>query len=435
MKIGVDISALQTGHRRRGIGSVVSNFINFLPKETRQQHSFVFYALPDEEKSLKVKEALKLLNLEGLNYEISFVEAPAQSESRRLPIFLRLPLKIFKRTVELGRFNIGTKLPNHDLDVYLHTDQSLSLPRTGKAKKVMIAYDIIPYVMEWDYLWSYRTARLKGLSVQSAVRCRLRRWLYISKLKSNIRRANGLLAISEHTKNDLQKFLGTPAHKITVTPLGVVAPKYKSDTSPKLKRYYRTSWGYLPRSFQLDTKEPFILFVGGADRRRRLEDLVTAFNQIRAEDKSLKLILAGDSMQGPENISTLEIQNSLKASSYLDDIIFLGFVDEATRDWLYKNTKAFIYPSTYEGFGLPVLEAMIHGSPVICYKNGAVKEIAGNRPIYVSNHEELRQSLNKILAASDQELNSIRQQNIAHGQKFSWDKTSKDIMAVIEKLA
>lgn len=432
MRIGVDISPLQTGHRMRGIGSVVSNFINFLPEEARQQHSFVFYALTDEEKSLK--EALKLLNLGGLNYEISFVEAPAQSETRRLPIFLRLPLKIFKKTVELGRFNVGTKLPDHDLDVFLHTDQSLSLPRTGKAKKIMIAYDIIPYVMEWDYLWSYRTARLKGLSVKSAFGCHLRRWLYISKLKSNIRRTDSLLAISEHTKNDLQKFLGAPAKKITVTPLGVTAPKQQPDSPPQLRRYYQTSWGYFPRPFQLDSKEPFILFIGGADRRRRLEDLVTALNQIRGEGRVLKLVLAGDSMQGPENISTLEIQNSLKASSYLDDIIFLGFVDETTRDWLYKNAKAFIYPSTYEGFGLPVLEAMVHGCPVICYRNAAVEEVAGSLPIYARNHEGLRQSINKLLAAPGQEVEYIRRQNIAHAQKFSWDKTSKDMMSAIEKL-
>ncbi len=432
MKIGVDIYPLQTGHRMRGIGSVVSNFINFLPEEARRQHSFVFYALKNEEKNLK--EALALLKLEGLNYEIAFVEPPTQKASRHLPIFLRLPLKILKKSVELGRFKIGPRLPTHGLDVYLHTDQSLSLPRVNKAKKVMIAYDIIPYVMEWDYLWSFKTARLKGLPLKSAVSCHLRRWMYVSKLKSNVRRSNRLLAISEHTKKDLQRFLGTPASKIIVTPLGVSAPQRGSDASPNLKRYYRTSWGYFPRPFHLDPQEPFILFIGGADRRRRLEDLVTAFNQIRGEGKSLKLVLAGDSMQGPENISTLEIQNSLKASSYLDDIIFLGFVDEATRDWLYKSAKAFIYPSTYEGFGLPVLEAMVHGCPVICYKNGAVEEVAGRLPIYVSNQEELRQSIIKILEASDQELNSIRRQNTAHAQKFSWTKTSKAILTAIEKL-
>lgn len=431
MKIGVDISPLQTGHRMRGIGSVVSNFINSIPEEARRRHSFVFYALANEEKSLK--KGLALLNLEGLNYEISFVEAPARSTSRRLPIFLRLPLKIFKKAVELGRFNIGAKLPNHDLDVFLHTDQSLSLPRTGKAKKVMIAYDIIPYVMEWDYLWSYRTARLKGLPIKSAFGCHLRRWMYVSKLKSNIRRADSLLAISEHTKNDLQKILGTPAHKITVTPLGVTAPDSKSDASPSFERYYRTSWGYFPRPFQLDIKEPYVLFVGGADRRRRLEDLVTTFNQIRAEGRPLRLILAGDSMQGPENISTLEIQNSLKASSYLDDIIFLGYVDESTRDWLYKNARAFIYPSTYEGFGLPVLEAMIHGCPVICYRSGAVEEVAGSLPIYASNQEDLRRSINKLLAAPSQEIEHIRRQNIAHAQKFSWQKTTRQMLKVIER--
>lgn len=430
MKIGIDISPLQTGHRMRGIGSVVSSFINFMPKDAREQHSFVFYALPNEEESLQ--EALEPLSLEGLNFEVSFLEVLAQSGTPRLPFFLRLPIKVLEKLVELGRFNVGPKLPSHDIDVFLHTDQSVSLPRTGKAKKIMIAYDIIPYVMEWDYLWSYGTARLKGLTIKSALSCHLRRWLYISKLKSNVRRADHILSISEYTKNDLQKFLGTPAKKITVTPLGVTAPEQNPDSPPQLKRYYQTSWGYFPRPFQFDPDEPFILFVGGADRRRRLEDLVTAFSHIRAEGKPLKLVLAGDSMQGPENISTLEIQNSLKKCSYLEDVVFLGYVDEPTRSWLYKNTKAFIYPSTYEGFGLPVLEAMVHGCPVICYRNGAVEEVAGSLPIYASNHEDLRQSIIKLLTAPSQEIENIRRQNITHAQKFSWERTSRRMLEVIE---
>src|SRR5436190_305364 len=83
------------------------------------------------------------------------------------------------------------------------------------------------------------------------------------------------------------------------------------------------------------TKPAYLLFVGGADRRRKLEDLVTAFNQLRAQGHELKLILAGDTMQGPANVATEEIQYALKTSSYLKDIIFMGFANDATRDWLY----------------------------------------------------------------------------------------------------
>lgn len=433
MRIGIDISPLQSGHRMRGIGSVVINFINNLDDEARQKNSFIFYTVRNRDKD--ISKALKLLNLEGLNYEISYIDAPPEAHITRLPKLIRIPLKIFKKFIELRRFNYGARVGRQDIDVFLHTDQSLSLPRFSEAKKIMIAYDIIPYVMEWDYLWSYDTARVKGLSIKSAIKCQLRRWLYMTKLKSNVRRADHVLSISQHTKEDLQKFLKTPPNKITVTPLGVNLPSPRQNTKPSLARYYQTSWGYFPKPFQLDTQTPFILFVGGADRRRRLEDLITAFNHLRAQGQPLKLILAGDSMQGPENISTLEIQNTLKQSSYLDDIIFLGFVDEDVRDWLYKNALAFIYPSKYEGFGLPVLEAMIYGCPVICYRNGAVEEVAGNRPIYAEDQNDLRQNIEKLLASTKKEVEDIRQNNIEHAKKYSWNKTSKNMMAAIEKLA
>jgi glycosyltransferase involved in cell wall biosynthesis len=294
----------------------------------------------------------------------------------------------------------------------------------------LIAYDIIPYSVEWDYLWTYQTARsVYGFSRKAAFRCHVRRGLYLFKLKLNVRRANSVLAISNQTAQEFRDKLHVPAKKLIVTPLGVNLPSTNAKPeSVKLHQYVKTSWGYRLRDLDFDPAVPFILFVGGADKRRKLEDLVAAFNGLRAEGHNFKLILAGDSMQGPDNIATEEIQYALKTSSYLEDIIFMGFVDDKTRDWLYKTARAFIFPSRYEGFGLPVLEAMAYQCPVISYPNKATKEVAGDQIEYVNNIEELKAAILQLLRADDQQIKDIRVKNLNHAKKYSWNKTAQDIV-------
>jgi glycosyltransferase involved in cell wall biosynthesis len=258
--------------------------------------------------------------------------------------------------------------------------------------------------------------------------------LYAHKIKVNSRRADLLLSISSHTKQDFVKILGVEDSKIAVTPLGVTQPGKSVKAEVPNYRYVESTWGYLKQPYELPNATPFLLFVGGADRRRSLSDLVAAFNNLRAEGHDLKLVLSGDIMQGPLNIPTPETQYALTNSSYLDDIIFMGFTEDSVRDWLYKNCLAFVYPSRYEGFGLPVLEAMVYGSPVICYENGALKEIGGEAPLYANDSETLRQRILELLSASNKQLLVMRANGEAQAAKFSWTKTAKDMLSHLSQL-
>ena len=215
--------------------------------------------------------------------------------------------------------------------------------------------------------------------------------------------------------------------------MGVSLPAKITNARP-LERYRKTSWGYSKKPLVLYSAVPFILFVGGADRRRKLQDLVTAFNHLRAEGLKLKLVLAGDSMQGPRNIATEEIQSALVSSSYRSDIIFMGFIDNYTRDWLYKHALVFAFPSRYEGFGLPVLEAMIHGCPVISYNNEATKEVAHYEPLYVNDANEIAESVRALMALNKKQLSEVHSRNIEHAKTFSWQKTSKQMLAILDDL-
>lgn len=435
MKIGIDLSPLQGRHRMRGIGYTLLNFINSMPQKHRKEHRFVFYVLPYE--NSKFGDPLKLLNLKGINYEVRPLKLPRRS-SKKLPGRLQLLVSTYNNLSEIWDLYMGDSRISDlsGVDVFLQTDQTQGLPRKWRLKKALVVYDLIPYTVEWDYMWSYRTARrIYGFSRKAALRCHVRRMLYLYKIKLNVRKADLLLAISEQTATEFRHALSVPHDKVAVTPLGVNFPSKNS--MPQiigLHKYIKTSWGYRKRDLQLDAKSPFMLFVGGADKRRKLADLVAAFNHLRAEGYEFKLILAGDSMQGPDNIATEEIQYALKTSSYLDDIIFTGFIDDQTRDWLYKNARAFIFPSKYEGFGLPVLEAMAHECPVVCYKNNATYEVAKDLPVYANDIHSLSDAMLQLLKAGDKEINSMRRKNLAHAKKYSWSKTGDRIFSQLRSL-
>ncbi len=428
MTIGLDLSSLQGAHRMRGIGYTLINFINNISEPDRRKHNFIFYIYPESD------DPLELLNLEGLVYEIRPLKHCFRVK-KQLPGRLNLFVSAFNQLVQLKDLYIGDSRIKElsGVDFFLQSDQSQHLPRwKWRMKRGLIIYDIIPYVLEWEYLWSYKTARRHGFSRKAALRVKARRWLYGHKIRLNTRHADILFSISEHTKKDFVRYVGVSAKKIIVTPLGVNLPSGESGEGLNLKQYVKSSWGYMKRELKLDADIPFILYVGGADKRRKLQDLVTAFNHLRAEGHDLKLVLAGDSMQGYDSIATEEIQYALKTSSYKGDVVYMGFADDQTRDWLYHHALVFVFPSRYEGFGLPVLEAMSYGTPVISYDNDATKEVALTEPMYVNDAEGVYTAVLQLLESTKKDLAFISQRNKRHARKYSWNKTASFMVSRLE---
>jgi glycosyltransferase involved in cell wall biosynthesis len=436
MKIGIDLSSLQGPHRLRGIGSVLLNFLNNIPDEAKEEHMFIFFVLPS---SYTTVDAFENLGLGNMNYEVREL-TPIKPYPKTLPGRLNLIVSALNQLKSLRDYRFGDSRVKpgdlKDLDAYFQIDPDKPLPKKRhKLKSVLFIHDLIPYVLEWDYLWSYKTARLKGYSRKAALRVQSRRTLYLLKYRSVIRNASILIANSHHTKEDFVRFLSIRPKKITVAQLGVGPVDTKSIATKPVTAYRPTSWGYLSHEQPFNEEDvPFLLYVGGADRRRKLEDLVTAFNHLRAQGISLKLVLCGDSMQGPMSIATEEIQYALKTSSYLEDIIFLGYCSPETIDWLYGHALAFVFPSRYEGFGLPVLEAMAHGCIVVSYPNKATKEVAEDTCLFVNGPLEIRDTIIDLINRPS----AIQKDTIAaakhRAKSFSWEKTATEIMNTIASL-
>lgn len=418
MKIGIDITPIQGPHRMRGVGSVIINVVNNIPKESAKNHQFVIYTYPEHTSHELV---LDLLDLSNINYEIRYVAHPvSKKRARRLRKYLQ--------TLKSMIFSDGRYYDTKDLDVFLQLDQNMPLPRT-RATKFLMIYDLIPLALELDYLRGYRASRNTGYSFKASIKNMVRRSQYKLTLKSNCRQADKLLSISNHTKNDFVEHLGVDPDKITVIPLG--APDVpKADSNMKFKPYRDTSWGAFRGNSQELDKQGYILYIGGIDPRRKMHDLFAAYNNLRARGENIKLVLAGDILTSTHNITDQLVRDYVTEYSYTDDILFLGFIGEDEKSWLYENAVAVVYPSVYEGFGLPVLEAMKHGTPVICYNNSSVPEVGGDAALYAKNHQEI---VDHIVHLRDSPAwrSKVSKAGLAQSEMFSWRLTSKRLLSII----
>jgi len=428
MKIGIDLSILQTDHKFRGIGSVVINFINNLEAADKADNTFVFFVETKDEKG-----AFDTLNLTGLTYEIRYL---INQKFIKLPGNLNLLPKVGYKALGYIQYLTGdprvSRASLKDIDSFIQFDQNRKLPRNASRNSALFLHDLIPYVLESDYLWSFKTARLNGRSFKGSVKFAFLRFQYISRVKINTRRAKVLLANSYHTKSDFIQYLGVNSKKIHVALLGVNAPDTNpSAAQPSFHAYKSTMWGDVKKKID-PSKKPYLLFIGGTDHRRKMVDLLAAYNNLKSRGHDISLIISGDSVEGINDIKNPKMKKYMEQNtSYSDDIHLLGYISNEQRDWLYRNTLAFVFPSIYEGFGLPVLEAMSQNAPVITYKNTAIAEVAGNKAIYANGFLEIIDEVENLIKNPDFAAKVIRQGN-EHSKHFTWIKTKNEILKALD---
>jgi glycosyltransferase involved in cell wall biosynthesis len=427
MKIGIDLSPLQMDHRFRGIGSVMVNFINNLDKKDKHDNQFVFFVEPKDENL-----AFELLKLDDISYKVEYLH---NTGFHHLPGPLDIISKAFYKLVGFIQYYTGDPRISKDImngiDTFIQFDQNKKLPKKARRKAALFLHDLIPYIMESDYLWSYSTARLNGRSRKGSVKFAFQRYQYIQRVKISTRRAKVLIANSHHTKKDFIKYIHTNPNKIHVAQLGINPPaKSKKELTPQFYSFQTTMWGVVKEEFNPNEK-PYILFIGGTDHRRKMVELIAAFNNLRARGVDISLVISGDSVEGVTDIKNPAMKKYLENNtSYINDIHLLGYVGNDQRDWLYKNALAFVFPSVYEGFGLPVIEAMSYGTPVITYKNTSIAEVAGDNVLYANDFLDIADCVKKLL--DDPSYGSkLSHKGIERSQQFTWDKTKSAILHAI----
>jgi glycosyltransferase involved in cell wall biosynthesis len=237
-----------------------------------------------------------------------------------------------------------------------------------------------------------------------------------------INRSDKIIAISHSTKKDILKFYpGIKEEKIRVINHG-----FDKDIFQKVKDFQKEQ----EIKNKLKIKGRYILYLGALQPRKNLDTLIRAFDELKKEEKyaDIKLVLAGERAWLWKDIF-LQIENS----QFCEDIITPGKIKFADLGHLMRGAEIFCFPSLYEGFGIPVLEAFISGAPVICANNSSLPEVAEEAALYFEpkNYSDLSAQIKKVL--DDPELRQeLIERGIAQAQKFSWERCAKETLEYLK---
>jgi len=242
-------------------------------------------------------------------------------------------------------------------------------------------------------------------------------WHRLVKAKKLLKRFSLVIAVSENTKRDIVELGGINPDKVRVIYSGV-GEEYKK--LPLIN--YQFSVKRVRDKYNLP--ERFILYLGTIEPRKNVDGIIRAYNQLRVmscELRDYKLIIAGARGWKSENI-----YREWDKSAFKNDIKFLGYVEPDDKIYLYNLASVFIYPSFYEGFGFPPLEAMACGVPVVASFASSLPEVVGDAALMVDpyNINDLAGALEKVLV--DENLkNKLIARGLEQAKKFSWRETAR----------
>jgi glycosyltransferase involved in cell wall biosynthesis len=308
-----------------------------------------------------------------------------------------------------------TRIPNRILN--------LSLKLFGWPKIESLTDDSnVLFMPNWNTLAANSTTRVvltvHDLSPQllpEYYNLKARLWHWLINIPKLISRANKLIAVSEFTKQSLIKHLNVPEDKIVVAPLGVDHDNFRTNLKVDRLREIRNSYS-LPGDF--------VLFVGTVEPRKNLKRLIEAFEQVK---EPISLVIAGKL-----GWKYSAILNQIQKSPKRRFIKLLGYVPEADKPYIMKLARVFAWPSLYEGFGLPVLEAMAVGTPVLTSNVTSLPEVTGEAALLVNpyNTEEIAKGI-EMLHMDKSVRESLIAKGLERSKLFTWEKTAEIIKSVI----
>ena len=256
----------------------------------------------------------------------------------------------------------------------------------------------------------------------------LRRSLHFYLTRRVLRKAARVIAVSQFTKNEIEKLLAIPDERIEVV-YNAIDERFLHGHATEADREL-IAQRYL-------VNYPFILYAGAIRPHKNVVRIIEAFSALKSELQKeqqfpdLKLIIIGDDLS-----SHPRLRRTVVRSGVQNDVRFLGFVPIEVLRIFYDVAKIFVFPSLYEGFGLPPLEAMAHGTPVVTSNTSSLPEVAGGAALLVNpeNVFEIRRGLQRVLL--DPVLRArMKQRGYEQAQRFSWTSSVSRILEIYREVA
>jgi glycosyltransferase involved in cell wall biosynthesis len=234
-------------------------------------------------------------------------------------------------------------------------------------------------------------------------------------------RASHIIAVSDSTARDLRQHYPRSGDRVSVIPLGV-SPQFSPDG-------LRLSSAAFPGAERLT--RGYVLYAGGLQPRKNLLRLLVAYQKVLAETSAPPLVLAG-----AVSPHAHELRQAAQRLGIERHVVFPGYVAQDLLPALYRSATVFVYPSLYEGFGLPVLEAMACGVPVVTSNVSALPEVAGEAALLVDPESVERLSWAVSLLLADQALRqTLGQRGLARARQFTWEQTARQTVGVYQRFA
>jgi glycosyltransferase involved in cell wall biosynthesis len=306
------------------------------------------------------------------------------------------PWRMLVWLAQVGRIGFDSRVPGATL---FHATEHLLLP-LRRTPTVLTVHDLI-----------FRR--------YPAHHKRLNRWFLNATMPLFCRRAGHIIAVSEQSKRDVIEAYGIPPDKITV--IYEAADTRFCPQPAEIVAAVRARYGLPDR---------YLLFVGTIEPRKNLGRVLAAFERLHAEGLTDALVIVGKRGWLYGDFFARLGQSPAKLA-----VIFPGFIPDADLPAVYAGSQALAFPSEFEGFGLPVLEAMACGTPVVCSNTSSLPEVAGDAALLVDplDVDALTDALRRVL--SDPALaTELRDRGLAQAARFSWARAAQETLAVYRRL-
>lgn len=235
-----------------------------------------------------------------------------------------------------------------------------------------------------------------------------------------VRRGARIITVSEFCKREIVELYGADPAKIFVTPLGIDHGRYHPQSAQRVTH----------------NAKPYVLFIGRIDKKKNLLTLVKAFEKVADQFPDLELKLAG-TFSGPAGLSTTasdELHQALRVSRFASRIHLMGYVSEDEKPALLSGALMYVQPSTYEGFGLPPLEAMACGTPAICADSTCMPEVIGqgNALFFDPNSPDELATRISYLVTSEEARRDLIAKGLARAKQYDWRRTAAETLKILE---
>ena len=374
MKIAIDIRRMT----EFGVGTYIRNVVRTLGKLDRE-NKYLLIGSP-----AKVKEIGSL---------------PAN--------FHTVPLMKPERSVQ-GYRQFRAILKRFECDL-VHIPNLFSIPRALPCPYVMTVHDMLEHMSrarEQNGFW---------------------RSMHFQLTKQVLRGAARIFAVSKFTKAEIEKLSDIPSQRIEVV-YNAIDERFLHGHATAAERQL------IVERYQVTY--PFLLYAGRISPHKNVVRMIEAFSALKTELEKdevfpdLKLIIIGDDLSGNPDLRRTVIRSGVQ-----NDVRFLGFVPIEVLRTFYDQAKIFVFPSLYEGFGLPPLEAMAHGTPVVTSNVSSLPEVVGNAAVLVNpeNVFEIMRALHRVLL--DQPMRErMKERSYQQAAKFSWEKSVRRILDVYHQV-